>query len=77
MQAVASASESVLSAREAVSDFGFRFTLGDENVFGGTEFHKGVLKNAIYTGGDAALAASLKPLVEEGLRSYFQGTECR
>jgi cytochrome P450 len=44
----AAAPESVLSAREAVADFGFRETLGDMNVFVGTDVHKMALKNAIY-----------------------------
>jgi hypothetical protein len=39
------APESVLSSREAVADFGFRYTLGDLNVFHGTEIHKLVIKN--------------------------------
>lgn len=44
MRAVAGAGEASLSSRAAVSDFGFGFTLGDENVFRGTALHKAVLK---------------------------------
>lgn len=39
------APENVLSSREAVADFGFRYTLGDLNVFQGTDIHKLVIKN--------------------------------
>lgn len=39
------APENVLSSKEAVADFGFRYTLGDYNVFSGTNFHKWVVKN--------------------------------
>ena len=37
---VATAPESVLSARAAVADFGFEYTLGNRNVSMGTDFHK-------------------------------------
>jgi hypothetical protein len=43
------APESVLSAREAVADFGFRYTLGDFNVFTGTDIHKRVVKDEYFT----------------------------
>ena len=41
-------SESVLSAREAVSDFGFLYALGELNVMHGTDFHKFIVKNHFY-----------------------------
>ena len=41
MKQVATEREAVLSARAAVSDFGFGFTLGDENVFRGTDIQEG------------------------------------
>lgn len=44
----ATASEAQLSARAAVSDFGFSSTLGDLNVYLGTSVHKLVLKNKLY-----------------------------
>ena len=39
------ATEKVLSARDAVADFGFRETLGELNVFVGTDIHKLLLKD--------------------------------
>lgn len=36
--------ESVLSSHAAVADFGFRYTLGDRNVFAGTDVHKQIIK---------------------------------
>ena len=36
--------ERVLSSNAAVSDFGFRYTLGDRNVFKGTDVHKRAIK---------------------------------
>lgn len=37
--------ETILSSRFAVSDFGFRYTLGDYNVFHGTDIHKSIIKS--------------------------------
>lgn len=45
MQQFAMAPESVLSSKSAVSDFGFRYTLGNDNVFRGTQFHKQIIKS--------------------------------
>mmetsp|Transcript_26895 Transcript_26895/g.58808 ORF Transcript_26895/g.58808 Transcript_26895/m.58808 type:complete len:543 (+) Transcript_26895:117-1745(+) len=42
---VATMPERLLSAREAVSDIGFEYTLGKANVFEGTDFHKRLIKN--------------------------------
>ena len=50
IQAVATASESKLSARRAVADIGFEQTLGPRNVYEGTDVHKLFLKEA-YGGG--------------------------
>lgn len=41
---VASAPESILSARQAVADIGFEQTLGHLNVHKGTDIHKGIIK---------------------------------
>ena len=54
MKQVATEREAVLSARAAVSDFGFVFALGDENVFRGTDIHKRVLKESVYMGSSSA-----------------------
>ena len=68
MRAVATAPERVLSAREAVSDFGFRYTLGDENVMHGTDFHKRILKEGIYgSRDDDAIADELSSFVLDGI----------
>lgn len=48
MKAVATASSSVLSLREAVADFGFEDALGELNVYLGTDVHRHVLKNHVY-----------------------------
>jgi hypothetical protein len=37
-------SERVLSSNAAVADFGFKYTLGDRNVFSGTDVHKKIIK---------------------------------
>ena len=42
---VAHSAESVLSARQAVAEIGFEYTLGSRSVFRGTDFHKRCLKN--------------------------------
>ena len=42
---VATMPERILSAREAVSDIGFEYTLGKANVFEGTDFHKRLIKD--------------------------------
>lgn len=39
------APENVLSSKAAVSDFGFKYTLGERNVYEGSEFHKNVIKS--------------------------------
>ena len=44
-------SERVLSSNAAVADFGFRYTLGDRNVFSGTDVHKRIIKQK-YSGKD-------------------------
>jgi len=49
-----------------VSDFGFRYTLGDANVFSGTDIHKHVLKAFVYA---AASSASPDPSHEDIVRS--------
>ena len=56
MREVARAHESVLSAREAVGDFGFHVTLGAVNVHYGTDFHRRTLHSAL-----AALAVHSPP----------------
>jgi hypothetical protein len=38
------APDNVLSSMSAVADFGFKYTLGERNVFEGSEFHKNVVK---------------------------------
>lgn len=45
---VASMPESVMSARTAVADIGFEYTLGYKNVHEGTDFHKGVVKGIFH-----------------------------
>jgi hypothetical protein len=47
VQQVASLPESVMSARRAVADIGFDFTLGTTNVFTGIDFHKRVPKDEV------------------------------
>ena len=72
MRKVANEPESMLSARAAVSDFGFGLTLGEDNVFHGTDLHKRVLKNHVYKAtSDRELALSLAPLVSDGMRLAF------
>ena len=71
MRAVATAPERVLSAREAVSDFGFRYTLGDENVMHGTDFHKRILKEGIYGSRDDDAIADELSFVLDGIRAAF------
>lgn len=55
---VASAPESVLSARQAVLDIGFAYTLGELNVTVGTDLHKRIVKQAY---GDARKLADEIP----------------
>jgi cytochrome P450 len=40
--------ESVCSARQAVSDIGFEYTLGTENVYEGSDWHRIVVKQEVY-----------------------------
>lgn len=46
-RAVASAPESILSARQAVADIGFEEMLGYLNVYKGTDVHKGIVKGLL------------------------------
>ena len=50
MQRLASLPSSILSARKAVADIGFEYTLGRTNVYQGTDWHKRILKQEIVTG---------------------------
>ncbi len=56
---VASAPESVLSARQAVLDIGFAETLGRLNVQVGTDLHKRIVKQAFGASGGKRLADEL------------------
>mmetsp|Transcript_30758 Transcript_30758/g.46643 ORF Transcript_30758/g.46643 Transcript_30758/m.46643 type:complete len:493 (+) Transcript_30758:79-1557(+) len=47
-RAVASAPESILSARQAVADIGFEEMLGYLNVYKGTDVHKGIVKGLLH-----------------------------
>lgn len=49
MRQFAFAPESVLSAKEAVSDLGFDYTLGTFNVSKGTDIHKKIIKANYFT----------------------------
>lgn len=44
--------ERTLSARDAVSDIGFEYTLGKANVYDGTDFHKRLIKDYLNRGED-------------------------
>ena len=48
MKQVATMSEGTMSARKAVADIGFEYTLGHANVYKGTDWHKRILKDYIY-----------------------------
>ncbi|CAM9552758.1 unnamed protein product, partial [Heterosigma akashiwo] len=50
MKLVSSLPENTLSARQAVADIGFEYTLGKANVFTGTDWHKRILKDEIICG---------------------------
>lgn len=41
--------ESVLSARQAVAEIGFEYTLGTKNVYEGTNLHKGIVKGIFHS----------------------------
>lgn len=72
MKLVATAPKSVLSSRDAIADFGFRFTLGDDNVYQGTDLHKQVLKHNVYfSSSDQDLAKKLLPIAMQGIREAF------
>lgn len=55
MKQVATLPESVLSARQAVADIGFEYTLGKNNVHIGTDWHKRILKDYIYSSKDVCV----------------------
>lgn len=72
LRAFATAPSSVLSAQEAVSDFGFRHTLGDLNVFHGSRVHKSILVHQLYpllTRAPRALREGMQEAVEATLGS--------
>jgi cytochrome P450 len=50
---VASMPESIFSARQAVADIGFEYTLGSTNVHEGTDFHKGIVKGIFHNPNEA------------------------
>jgi len=52
MKQLALAPEAVLSSRQAVSDFGFLYTLGELNVTEGAAFHKHIVKNYYFRESD-------------------------
>ena len=58
MKQFAQAPESVLSAREAVSDFGFLNALGEANTTRGTDFHRYVIKNRYFKASAVAAKSS-------------------
>jgi hypothetical protein len=58
MRQMAMAPESVLSSRQAVSDFGFLYALGHLNVTEGSAFHKYVVKSHYFQGSPLRQAAS-------------------
>lgn len=69
MRQLAMAPESVLSSRQAVSDFGFLYTLGHLNVTEGASFHKYVVKNNYFKSNDLYTKAryyhTLLPIILE------------
>lgn len=73
---VASAPESIMSARRAVADVGFEEMLGHLNVYRGTDLHKGIIKG--WTRSDEArvvgeyISAARSALRVETLRSGGQ-----
>ena len=71
----AMAPESVLSSRAAVADFGFKYTLGDNNVFKGADFHRDVVKSNFSNARDvSSIAATLMSSYEESLRMELSAT---
>jgi cytochrome P450 len=64
MKQVATMSEGTMSARRAVADIGFEYTLGHANVYKGTDWHKRILKDYIYNKDNNVYPEIWKHLVE-------------
>ena len=65
MKQVATMREGTMSARKAVADIGFEYTLGHANVYKGTDWHKRILKDYIYNKDDDTVYPTIwKHLVE-------------
>eukprot|EP00980_Cylindrotheca_fusiformis_P009840 scaffold2177_cov115-Cylindrotheca_fusiformis.AAC.5 len=69
---VATAPESILSARQAVADIGFEQTLGYLNVHIGTDLHKGIVKGLWHSNASehvAALTQSIQSAMQDEVES--------
>lgn len=67
-------SERVLSSNAAVADFGFRYTLGDRNVFSGTDVHKRIIKQKYSKKNDMECSAQLYwKFLTEAMSSEING----
>eukprot|EP00434_Breviolum_minutum_P015088 symbB.v1.2.013303.t1/scaffold937.1/size150259/9 len=69
MAQVVNAPESILSSKEATADFGFAWTLGQLNVFTGTDFHRRILKQRGFS--TSADELSMKEAVAEAISAAF------
>ena len=63
MKQVATLPETAMSARQAVADIGFEYTLGLLNVHKGTDWHKRILKDYIYNNKENAISTIFQFLV--------------
>ena len=74
MAQVVNAPENILSSKEATADFGFAWTLGQLNVFTGTDFHRRVLKQRGFSMASARVLddeLSMKEAVAEAISAAF------
>lgn len=69
MKQVATLPERILSARQAVADVGFEYTLGLFNVYKGTDWHKRILKDYVYN--QTTTRTNVMPAVFENLVTAF------
>lgn len=63
--------ERIFSAREAVADVGFLYTLGSNNVYRGTDFHKRCIKDYVNEHGD--LNFGLLNALRDSYREIIEG----
>eukprot|EP00912_Choanoflagellata_sp_UC4_P001512 UC4_evm1s956 len=73
MMKFANQPESVLSATEAVSDFGFLTALGPHNVLAGAAIHKFIIKNALNPSLSSDPNDSLKNCFANAIKLYPNG----